>query len=345
MVNRNGLVSLWVGGIVALAGCRPAIRSEAVQPAAPPASTTSGEPRASGLPTNIAYEIAPWFLFYECALSLTFDGNDPAVLRDVVPLLTDRERPIRGTFYVATGSREHDAADWPRLREIAAIHEIGSRTVSGSYAEGVEVALRASRERIEQEIPGQRCLTVAYPHGQYVPEAVRYYLGGRLQGKQSIYADYPKQPLQLANYHIPQGSVEELQKAINGILNRQGWGIITYGERGADFAEQMDTILDYHARLWDAPVADVLRYIKEAQTARLSMLRQSEETLVLRLTDLLPEDDVFNQPLTIEIALPDGWQRFTATQAGKAVWHGVVRGKARFNAVPDGGEIVLRKTG
>ncbi|MBL8795630.1 MAG: hypothetical protein JNM56_17120 [Planctomycetia bacterium] len=100
MVNRYGLNSICVGAvIIALAGCRPAIRSEAVQPAAPPAASvaTSGEPRASGLPTappNIAYEIAPWFLFYEGTLSLTFDGNDPAVLRDVVPLLTDRERPI-----------------------------------------------------------------------------------------------------------------------------------------------------------------------------------------------------------------------------------------------------------
>lgn len=349
MVNRYGLVALWVGGIVALAGCRPASRSEVVRPAPPPAASvaTSGEPQALGLPTappNIAYEIAPWFLFYDGALSLTFDGNDPAVLRDVVPLLTDRERPIRSTFYVVTGSRERDLADWPRLRAIAAIHEIGSRTVSDSYAEGIEEALRASRERIEQEIPGQRCLTVAYPHGLYVPEAVRYYLGGRLQGKQSIYADYPKQPMQLADYHIPKGSVGELEKAINRVLSQRGWGIVTYGERGEDFAEQMDTILHYHSRLWDAPVADVLRYIKEAQTARLFMLRQTEETLVLQLTDLLPEDDVFNHPLSIEIALPDGWQRFTATQAGKPVWHGVVRGKARFNAVPDGGEILLRKT-
>ncbi|MBL8795631.1 MAG: hypothetical protein JNM56_17125 [Planctomycetia bacterium] len=234
--------------------------------------------------------------------------------------------------------------DWPRLREIATVHEIGSRPDLGRYAGGGEEELRAARACIEKEIPGRHCLTVAYPDGKYVPEALRYYLGGRLQGKQHIYADYPKQPLQLTDYHIPQGSVGELEKAIGGILNRRGWGIITYGERGEDFAEQMDTILHYHSRLWDAPVADVLRYIKEAQTARLSLLRQTEETLVLQLTDLLPEDDVFNHPLTLEIALPPGWRRFKATQAGKPVWHGVVRGGARFNAVPDGGEILLRKT-
>ena len=326
----------------ALAGLACASHPGAGRPPAPASrpSTRPAEPLA-----NIAYEIAPWFLFYDGALSLTFDGDDQKVMAEVYPLLSDRERPIGATFFVdprkVGKAGRPGAVGWDDLRRAAeAGYEIASRPAAAD-----DVVLAASREQIRREVPGRPCLTLAYPGGAFTPEAVRHYRAGLLTGRHYQYRDYPKSFLRLEDDRLEKGSVDGLKHVIETVLEQHGWAIVSYGARGDDFKDQTEMILDYHPRLWDAAVGDVVRYVMEAQTARLALVDRSPDAMTLRLTDRLPEDDVFNHPLSVEIALPDGWKAFTAEQASRPVWHGVVRGRARFNAVPDSGDVVLRRAG
>lgn len=338
--------AVWIGAAaLTLAGV--AIQSRAPASAAPeaPAPGPTTQPAARKNLPNIAYTIAPWFLFYDGALSLTFDGNDPKVLADVFPLLSDRERPIGATFFVTPEKVGKGAGvSWDDLRKVAgAGYELAARPKPGGRGTDAGAALRTARDAIEREIPGALCLTVAYPGGEFTPEAVEHYRAGLLTGRNYQYRDYPKNVLRLEDHRIDEGSVPALKQVIEQTLNEHGWAIVSYGRRGDDFSEQMEMILDYHPRLWDASVRDVVRYIREAQTARLDLAAQTEISLTLRPTDRSGNDQVFNHALSIEVALPPGWAAFTAEQGGKPVWHGVVRGKARFNAVPNGGDVVLRR--
>ena len=66
--------------------------------------------------------------------------------------------------------------------------------------------------------------------------------------------------------------------------------------------------------LWVGTFGSVVKYIKERESANLSLVSSSEDQIVLSLTDTL-DDAIFDEPLTIRSEVPSGWAK-VRVQAG-----------------------------
>ncbi len=122
------------------------------------------------------------------AVSLTFDDGYPSQVTDGMTLLNARN--LKGTFFVITLDgwiRTH--VPWETWQEIASQgHEIGSHTVEHNNLTTLSTAgkrweLDESQKGINENVPSQSCVMLAYPYGAsdiFVQAlASEYYIGAR----------------------------------------------------------------------------------------------------------------------------------------------------------------------
>ncbi len=92
---------------------------------------------------------------------------------------------------------------------------------------------------------------------------------------------------------------------------------------------------------------NVARYIKERNCASISETATTATSISLELSDTLSNNELYNIELSIRRALPDGWNKATVTQNGAEVNDTVITVNGtkyvQFDAVPDGGTIVISK--
>jgi hypothetical protein len=101
------------------------------------------------------------------------------------------------------------------------------------------------------------------------------------------------------------------------------------------------------SKFWVSTFGNVARYIKERNCASVSETALSETSITVTVTDTLSDNEVFNFPLTIRRKLPEGWTSTSVTQNGTAVNDTIVDVNSvkyiQFEAVPDGGSVVISK--
>jgi hypothetical protein len=107
-------------------------------------------------------------------------------------------------------------------------------------------------------------------------------------------------------------------------------------------AQHLDTLVARARDLWVAPFGDVVRYIRERQSATVTQISSTATQRVYTLTDTLA-DSIYNRPLTLKTPLPSGWSRCTVAQATSTAEGTIVADTILFSAVPDGGDITLAK--
>lgn len=99
-------------------------------------------------------------------------------------------------------------------------------------------------------------------------------------------------------------------------------------------------------RVWNAHYEDAVMYLREAQSATVSVTGD-ESALTVTLTDSL-DNSIYNFPLTVRITVPDTWAAANMTVGGVAKYLEAkeVNGKWVIDAdiVPDGGEAILTPT-
>ena len=90
----------------------------------------------------------------------------------------------------------------------------------------------------------------------------------------------------------------------------------------------------------------VVKYIKERESANLSLISSSQDQIVLNLTDTL-DDAIFDEPLTIRSEVPSSWAKVRVKQGTGAitVTPGIEGTKTviYYNVIPDRGFITLQK--
>ena len=89
----------------------------------------------------------------------------------------------------------------------------------------------------------------------------------------------------------------------------------------------------------------MVKYIKEKESATLSVVSSTSSQIVLSLTDTL-DNVIYDQPLTIRSEVPSSWGSFVRVQQGSNISTvpSVVEGSvtvAYYNVVPDRGLITL----
>ncbi len=252
---------------------------------------------------------------------------------------------------------------WEGFRELAAAgHSIQSHTAThlrvNDEWQGIEWEYSASRKTLEENIPGQPLLALAYPGGKNSGHndrkvAEKYYItarGGVGKPNLANRIDY----LQTNSAKISRAYVDSVLKGTseiswlgNGQYKRAWLSAHFHGVTG-DFIQQTEEDLRYlkghEADLWIAPFEEVARYGQQRDTHTLTQTENSPTRIRFELSDQM-QDDIYNLPLTIKIKLPGDWNSARAKQGDQLLEVKTVAHEgqkyALIPAVPDRGEVIV----
>ena len=299
------------------------------------------------------------------AFSLTIDDNH--VQDHAFWLEAGAARGWRWTWFIIAGrvGKPGPWGTWDNWRALrAAGHDVQSHSMyhlDPRQAEplNIEQEYAEAQRLIEQQIPGARCLTLAYPNG-YVPPndadlAARYYLACR--GVKGM----PNPPCGLSYREVNSVSAaagfaepETHWASFAGYLNParpgkyRGWYCCHFHGLTDDLktrVKEMLAILERHqAEVWVAPFREVAQYGQQRDAAVLTVREGPENGLLVELTDGL-SDASFDQPLTIKVRLPDEWDSALAGQGEQALPLQLIPHEGALYAlvpvVPDRGPVEL----
>ena len=308
------------------------------------------------------YEVGTWHGFRDAAVTHTFDDNTSNQVPVAIPLLD--EFGFDATFFVVTNW----GPNWTGFAAAAANgHEIASHTVTHPQLPSLtneEQAdeLATSRSVILANVPDTETLTLAYPYCSRGADAVTNatYIAARGCSGQIV----PSTPTDFLNISsIIVGSEGSVQTAtdLNGravaAAGSGGWvvfllhGIDGDGGYSPTESDELRSHLEYldanRDRFWVDTFGNVVRYIRERDAASIAEVSATDDALTVQVTDDL-DDAVYDLPITIRRALPDGWEAATVTQDGEPVPAAIIEAETQtyveFDAVPDAGAVVLTKS-
>ncbi|MGC8804109.1 MAG: polysaccharide deacetylase family protein, partial [Bacteroidales bacterium] len=257
-------------------------------------------------------------------------------------------------------------SNWSVLKAMAEHgHEVASHSVSHPNfgqisAEQQDRELFNSKVIIEQKI-GQPCITHAYPYCVKSLDSIvrKYYISARgCQG-------YIEKPTPTDYFNISSVIVGNLraiktyadfknyfQQAarqrgwlvflIHGIDNDGGYSPIP----SIELQKSLLYLVPRTAKYWVTTFKAATLYSRERNAASITLLSYGADHYTLNLTDTLT-DSIYNQPLTLRCALPQGWPSAVVKQNQLTVFSRIVQRDTavfiEFDAVPDAGEIIVLK--
>ena len=308
------------------------------------------------------YEVATWFGFKEAALTYTFDDGCANQFAIGIPMFDEFGYKMT-LFPVINWSGDK----WDKLQNAARNgHEVASHTVSHPVLAKIAVdqqqqELENSRLEIDKRIADAKCLTIAYPNcvpGDYALVAKNYIAARGCQG--FIEGKTPKDFLNISS--IICGSQSNMKTAadlngkITSALSSNGWLIYLFhgidNDGGfsaipsADLRQNLEYVKTMDAKIWVSTFLDVSLYIRERDAVNIKELSLSKRQLTLSVTDSL-DNEIYNYPLSMRYALPEGWKNMEVLQNGKTVDSEIVREGAlrmvQFNIVPDTGNVIIKR--
>ena len=290
------------------------------------------------------------------AVSIAFDDSAISQYTLAVPALN--ARGLKGTFFVITSDLDSNA--WDEWRNVANQgHEIGSHTKTHPHLPQLSLTqmqdeIGGSQAAIDAQITTQKCLTFAYPFGELDSNsesiAQSYYIAAR-----GISCDFNNTPYDFYSMKACEDtlSVEQMKAkadeaeqqakwlvSFHHNLDGTGWGFWTI-DMLTDYLDYLKT-----KNLWVDTFGSVTKYIKERESADLSLVSSSDAQIVLNLTDTL-DDAIYDEPLTIRSEVPSSWAKVNVQQGSSAsTVTSVVEATKTviyYNVVPDRGFITLSK--
>jgi len=316
------------------------------------------------------YQLGTWQGFRSAAVSYTFDDNLPNQLAIAVPMFD--QFGFKLTLFTVTASSNWPwLANWSGLQKAASEgHEIASHTIDhlrfDTLSDSAQKSqLELSQDTINAHITGQRSITIAYPYCVTGNNALvaQYYIAARGCSGQ-IASKNPGDFMNISSFVLGnQGTntVSGIEAIANSAAASNGWSVylihgINGTEPGAYSPISQDTILatlKYFSanpnKFWVAPFGTVARYIKERNSASVSELSTSRDSIVVQLTDNL--DTAYHSvSLTIRRPLPKGWDSVVVFQNGDTISSQLIKVDTTeyvmFDAVPNGGNItIVNETG
>lgn len=316
--------------------------------------------------SNENYQAATWYNNKPSVITYTFDdynNTGSKQLSDALPLFDAYNYKV--TFYIITGS----ITDWTGLQQAALNgHEIASHTVSHTDLPTLSVSnqeeeLSQSKTIIDSVIPGNQCLTIAYPYcdqgnTDLTPE---YYIAGRVCSGQ-IVSSSPSNYYQISSIVCgSEGSVvtsTNLNDKVNSAYSSKGWCVFLFHGINMDggysniqtrhLGAHLDYVNENDSCFWVSTFANTVKYIKERSAAVFTETELTSDSLQLTITDNLA-DSIYDQEITVLRTLPTGWTSAKVYINHKQVTSTVVEIDndtcIQFNALPDYDEIYISKYG
>ena len=310
-------------------------------------------------------EIGTWADFHKAAVSFTFDDGAPSHVTDVKPLFDNYG--FKATFNLVTGWKPN----WSGFQEMANNgHEIASHSDNhGNPMPDGEIS--TSKATISEKIKNNECITLAYPNctAPNKTTVLQNYIAGRICGNggnevmgkdgPSNWAEVPAIMTGVEQqYNINFNSVNPLTGKMQEAYTNGGWVMfLTHGLAGksnngnATFSPTDLSVLDGALSwastndIWVGTFRDVVMYIKErkASTATAST---SGNSITVKLTHNIADNiSNYDYPLSIRVQNSNNWTSVSGTQGGKAITTSIKDGYIYFDAVPNGGDIVISSGG
>ncbi|WP_407448241.1 carbohydrate-binding protein [Fibrobacter sp.] len=308
-------------------------------------------------------QIATWAGFRSAAASFTFDDNAPSHVTKVAPEF--KKRGYAATFNVVTSWMNQQNA-WSNFAGLVADgHEIASHTDSHGSGD-LSNELASSKSTINQKITGQDCNTIAYPYCT-VPtngSALKSnYMGGRICDGQ-VMGKSPSDYFRISAITTGSGDgnnfndVTQLTGKMQQAKNQGGWVVfLTHGIQGESNGSatysptSLSTItgaLDWAKTndIWVTTFRDAIMYSKERDKSTIAKKSGDASSETYTLTHSI-KDNVSNYdyPLSIRVKNSNNWTTVSGTQGGKAITTSIKDGYIYFDAVPNGGDIVISSGG
>ncbi len=322
------------------------------------------EGQASGIED---IKIVKWKDNAKFAVTISFDDGYLATHKSTLPVLNSHN--FVGTFNIIAervGSKyaQRELATWEDWKAAAKErHEIASHSAYHRHLpeltqEELLTELKDSQSIIDTNIPLQKTLSFVYPAGEYghtSKKAVEeYYISAR----SSDSGFNPLSPTDFFSLKSMVISKDTPAQEINGWADeaeKEGhWLIEMYHLVNASNPTKYEfytspSILDAHLDyldekdVWVDTQQSVVKYIKERDDSRITVVSEKRSKMVLRLLNDL-DTMIFDQPLTIKAKIPRDWDSVKVVQ-GDDTW--IVESDPTdyiyFNAVPGGGDISLSR--
>lgn len=305
------------------------------------------------------YEVGTWQGFRSAAVTYTFDDQCANQFSAAVPLFD--ARGFKATFYPVINW----GVNWNTLRQLVANgHEVGSHTMSHAdlsktQSQNEENELRESKNEIDKQIPGNQCITIAYPYCSIGTVGIisKYYIAGRTcQGQ--IESKTPNNFYSISSITCGStggiNSTDSLNKKVNEAANSNGWCVFLVHEvnNGNGYSpiatSAIEGNLNYlsqnKGKFWVSTFSNVVRYIKERNAVQIRSVPSETNRFILRVTDNLL-DSIYNYPITIRRPIPANWDTVIVSQDEVTIESSVITVNGNryvmFDAVPDKGDIVI----
>ena len=307
------------------------------------------------------YEVGRWQGFRTAAVSYTFDDLLSSHLTIAVPMFD--EFGFQLTLFVVTSW----VSDWEGLQNAASKgHEIASHTVSHLHLNELsfdfeQSELKDSQDTINVHITGQKCATFAYPYcyvaRTYLVE--QYYIAARVCTDR-IEPKTPSDFMRIAGIVVgPRGPVKtsgDFKWKADAAALSKGWcvylvhGIDDDGGYSPISSNVLRASLEYLKAnpdiFWVAPFGNVVKYIRERNSAAVNEISNQGDKIVVHVTDTM-DDSLYNVPLTVRRPLPDGWTGAKVVQNSNTITSQIVDVHSekyiQFDVIPDHGDITISR--
>jgi oligosaccharide reducing-end xylanase len=308
------------------------------------------------------YQVGTWRGFRTAAITYTFDDGCPNQYTIAIPMFNGYGYKL--TMFTVTGMGWYEPTHWDQLQTAAAAgHEIASHTVTHPTLNTSNEVYELSNSKIaiEVNVPGSKCVTVAYPNCSESTESViaTYYIAGRnCDGiiNPPTPSNFYKLGCHLLGNCCGNNTLASVTSKDDWAASVGGWCIFLIHGIDSDggFSPFSSTTLDQSLQYLDArrnifwvdTFGNVVRYIKERDDVSVSETSNTGDSITLAVTDTL-DNAIYNYPVTLRRPLPAGWGSANVSQNGLPVTSSIVvvnsTAYVMFDVVPDGGDVVLSK--
>lgn len=289
--------------------------------------------------------IARWQQDRQGALVLMFDDGCPTHLERVVPAL--HQRDLVGTFYLNPGAKWHDRAGWEAVAATTKM-EVANHTLHHSGA--------TDSAQAEEEIGACNRIILGLHPGRKLPRLVSFIYPGGCPWQVSD-ADKaamierhhlvlrPSTADRVGGIHLKTG--EELIQAALVALSTPTFGALSFHGVGGDwlptdwdaFCALIDALAEHRDRLWITDPVAVHKYESERDQSQVELRHCGPKRIVLALRCGL--GPLYDQPLTLITRIPAAWTECAVSQGPTQTTVRPVDGIIRYEALPDGSEIVI----
>jgi peptidoglycan/xylan/chitin deacetylase (PgdA/CDA1 family) len=329
--------------------------------------------------------VTKWAEDKQSAFTFSFDDGFLSHYQNAAPILN--QFGVKSTFNVMPPFLTETLpgiwryGTWPMFIQLSDEgHEIASHTMNHYYLTSLPVGdtitegtalyeIYQSKKKIEERIPGYKCITMAYPYSdrnEFVDSlASLFYEAARSAATEpndySLNYFYDLNSY-VVHFDLPRNTLaddlDELYSFMswthNSILNEQ-WAIMMIHEIVPQselpdlvsqglyepisnewftlFCEWIKSKSD-NREIWVETTANIVRYMKQRDNYEYQIISSTTDEIKINITDDL-YDEIYNYPLSVYVTVPEEWNYVLSTQSNRI--------DTLTSITTDSGKVVLSK--